>query len=149
VNKVEFTSFQEHIEHQFDAFCKTVLKFKARDIYKAIARLAAHEIEFSGLTESQFNGLFHEDEYFTTAHRFKVLDFDIAVQDELMAEALAALPEDRRRIVLLYYFLGMNDREIGELLNLIRETVQYRRTSSLKQLKQFLEGNDYGKEQES
>jgi len=147
VNKVEFTSFQEHIEHQFDAFCKTALKFKACDIYKAIARLAMHEIEFSGLTESQFNSLSHEDEYFTTAHQFKVLDFDIAIQDELMAEALAALPEDRRRIVLLYYFLGMNDRKIGELLNLIRETVQYRRTSSLKQLKQFLEGKSYDEDE--
>jgi len=62
-----------------------------------------------------------------------------------MAEALAALPEDKRRIVLLYYFLGMNDREISEMLNIVRETVQYRRTSALKQLKQFLEGKDYGK----
>jgi len=147
VNKVEFTSFQEHIEHQFDAFCKIVLKYKARDIHKAIAKLAAREVEFSAMSEAQSNILSHDDEYFTTAHQFKVLDFDVTVQDELMAEAISTLPEDRRRIVLLYYFLGMNDREIGELLNLIRETVQYRRTSSLKQLKQFLEGKDYGKDE--
>jgi len=145
VNKVEFTSFQEHIEHQFDAFCKIVLKRKARDIYQKRARLAAREIEFSGMTEAQFESLSCMDEYFTDSQQFKVLNFDITVQDELMAEALAALPEDKRRIVLLYYFLGMNDREISEMLNIVRETVQYRRTSALKQLKQFLEGKDYGK----
>ncbi len=140
---MEFTSFEEHIRHQFDAFCKKVLKFKARDIYRQYARQAAQEISFSEVPDTQLS---HVDEYFADAYQFKALDFDIAVKDELMAEALSMLPEERRRIILLYYFLGMNDREIAEALNLIRETVQHRRTSSLKQLKQYLEGKDYGKE---
>ena len=90
------------------------------------------------MAESQLNSLSHDDKYH--AQQFNVLNFEIDVQDELIAEALAALSEDRRRIILLYYFLGMNDREIGEVLHLIRETVQYRRTSSLKQLKEIMEG---------
>jgi RNA polymerase sigma factor (sigma-70 family) len=140
---MEFTSFQERIERQFDAFCKAVIQNKARSIHQAISKQAAREIEFSAMAELQLNSLSHEDEYFS--QQFKVLDFEINVQDELMAEALATLSEDRRRIILLYYFLGMNDREIGEILHLIRETVQYRRTSSLKQLKQILEGKGHEK----
>jgi len=71
------------------------LKYKARDIHKAIAKLAAREVEFSAMSEAQSNILSHDDEYFTTAHQFKVLDFDVTVQDELMAEAISTLPEDR------------------------------------------------------
>ncbi len=135
---MEFTSFQERIERQFDAFSKTVMRNKARDIFQKLTRQAARETEFSAMGEAQFNSLSHNDKYHV--QQFSVLDFEIDVQDELMAEALAALSEDKQRIILLYYFLGMNDREIGEVLHLIRETVQYRRTSSLKQLKEILEG---------
>ncbi len=138
---MEFTSLQERIERQFDAFSKTVLRNKTRDIFHAIARQAARETEFSAMAEAQLNRLSHDDKYH--AQQFNVLDFEIDVQDELMAEALATLSEDKRRIILLYYFLGMNDREIGEVLHLIRETVQYRRTSSLKQLKLILEGKGH------
>jgi hypothetical protein len=34
----------------------------------------------------------------------------------------------------------LSDREIGEKLNMLRATVQYQRTSTLKQLKNFMEG---------
>ncbi|MBD5097556.1 MAG: sigma-70 family RNA polymerase sigma factor, partial [Lachnospiraceae bacterium] len=40
----------------------------------------------------------------------------------------------------LYYFLGMSDPEIAAHLNLVRRTVAYRRTSSLQELKKFMEG---------
>ena len=52
-----------------------------------------------------------------------------------------SLPQDRLEIVLLYYFLGMSDTEIAAHLNLVRRTVAYRRTSSLQELKKFMEIN--------
>ena len=56
-------------------------------------------------------------------------------------EAIRALPEERRKIVLLYYFEGLTDIEIAKQLNISRSTVQYRRTSSFEQLKKYLEEN--------
>ncbi|MEF2715126.1 MAG: sigma factor-like helix-turn-helix DNA-binding protein, partial [Bacteroides uniformis] len=44
-------------------------------------------------------------------------------KNELLAEALNALPERKRDIILLSYFLDMSDAEIGELLNVVRTTV--------------------------
>ena len=41
--------------------------------------------------------------------------------------------------ILLYYFFGMTDVEIAELLKVPRSTVQYRRTSSFELLKRYLE----------
>jgi hypothetical protein len=85
---VEFTAFQEHKRHSFDAFCKKVLKYKARDIYRERAKQAQREINFSEIPDAELAELSCKDEYFTNAHQFKVLDFDISIQDELIAEAL-------------------------------------------------------------
>lgn len=63
------------------------------------------------------------------------------ITPKLLLEAIRALPEERRKIVLLYYFEGLTDIEIGKQLNISRSTVQYRRTSSFEQLKKYLEEN--------
>jgi RNA polymerase sigma factor (sigma-70 family) len=137
---MEFTSEREEsIRHCFDAFCKKTVKFKARNLYHERSRRREREIGFADLSERVLDSLFYEDD-FSIGQQYRVLDFDIDVKDDIIVGALDALPEDRRRIVLLSYFIGMNDREIGELLNILRKTVQYRRTSRLKQLKEYLEG---------
>jgi len=82
------------------------------------------------------------DEYFAQDHFFNVLGKNVVVKGDELAEALSSLPEQRRDILLLSYFLDMSDKEIGEKLNLVRRTVQYQRASSLKQLKQILEGGN-------
>jgi RNA polymerase sigma factor (sigma-70 family) len=140
VNKVEFTSQdKERIRHQFDAFCTTTLKYAARTIYKQRNRLAEREVSLSELPENGANLFSAMDDYITDAQRFSILGYDLAIKNELLAEAVRLLPEARRDILLLYYFLGMNDREIGETLGLIRGTVQYQRTSALKLLRKILE----------
>ena len=60
-------------------------------------------------------------------------------ENEKLADALSALPDSKRDIVLLAYFLDMTDQEIADKLNLVRSTVQYRRASSLKEMKQRME----------
>lgn len=83
------------------------------------------------------------DEYSSDYSRFKVLEYDIAVKDELLAEALQELPERKRDIILLSYFLDYNDVEIAELLNLVRRTVNDQRNKALKDLKNRMEGNKH------
>ena len=138
---MEFTSRdKERIRHQFDAFCKEVLRCEARTIYRQMARLADHEISLTEFLEDGVNLFASEDEYSFDRQQFSVLGFDIAIKNDLLAEALRLLPEQRRDIILLYYFLGLNDREIGELLNILHRTISYKRTSSLKKLRKIMEG---------
>ena len=47
--------------------------------------------------------------------------------------------EEMNFIIMLYYFEGMTDVEIGKLFNTSRSTIQYRRTSSFEILKKYLE----------
>jgi DNA-directed RNA polymerase specialized sigma24 family protein len=53
------------------------------------------------------------------------------------------LSERKRDIILLSYFFELSDREIGDKLNMLRNTVQYQRTSTLRQLNKFMEGDTY------
>ena len=52
---------------------------------------------------------------------------------------MRTLPEEKRVTVLLDYFFNKSDVEISKQLDIPRSTVQYRRTSSFKWLKRFLE----------
>lgn len=95
---------------------------------------------FSDLSESELAQLFTTDEYKSDYFRFQVSGFDVLVKNELLAEALNALPERKRDIILLSYFLDMSDAEIAELLNVVRTTVFRHRKSALAKIKQYLEG---------
>jgi len=126
--------------HIFDSFCKKILRNELRDYYDEVNRLGQKEAAFSELSAHELNQLFTTDDYFAAEHIFNVQGQDIVVIGDSIAEALKSLPERKRDIILLSYFLEMTDREIGEKLNLIRATVQYQRKITLRELKQFFEG---------
>ena len=63
------------------------------------------------------------------------------ITPKLLLEAIRTLPEEKRTAILLYYFEGMTDVEIGKMFNTSRSTIQYRRTSSFELLKKYLEGH--------
>jgi len=126
-------------QHAFDAFCKKVLRNEVRDYYDEVKRLRDKEVSFSELSEQELEQLSTTDEYFSSEQIFNVLGSNVIVSDENIAEALNVLPTRKRDIILLSYFLELSDGEIGEKLNLIRSTVQYQRTSTLRELKKLLE----------
>jgi len=123
----------------FDCFCKKVLKNEARDSYDEVKRQRSKEVSFSELSEQELAQLSTTDEYFAKEQTFSVLDRDIIVCNESIAEALKNLPEHKRDIILLSYFLDLSDGEIGKKLNLIRSTVQYQRASALRELRKIME----------
>ena len=128
-------SHEQDKRHAFDSFCKKILKHEARDYYDELKRQRDKEVSFSDLSSKEINQLYTEDKYFVTEQIFNVLGFDIIVTDGVIAEALQGLPERKRDIILLSYFLELSYREIGDKLNMLRSTVQYQRTSILQQLK--------------
>ena len=132
-------SYELDKQHAFDAFCKKVLRNDVRNNYDEMKRLRDKEVSFSELSETELEQLSTTEKYFATEQTFSVLGNDVIVNDESIAEALRSLPERKRDIILLSYFLELSDGEIGKKLNLIRSTVQYQRTSTLRELKKILE----------
>ena len=126
------SSDKERIQHQYDALAKKTLVGEAKSHRRTLAKRAAREVPFSDLSESELAQLFTTDEYKSDYFRFQVSGFDVLVKNELLAEALNALPERKRDIILLSYFLDMSDAEgIAELLNVVRTTVFRHRKSAL------------------
>lgn len=123
----------------FDLYCKKIMRNEARDFYREQDKLRTQETLFSELTEQEKTQLYACDTYFNTEHFFKVLNFDISVKGEWVYQALSLLSEPYRNILLLSYFVGMTDKQIGEKLSLLRATVQYRRISALKKLRACFE----------
>ena len=105
---------QQHIAHQFDSYCKQILKYFARD-YAAKEKRIEQERNLHEQSENDLAGLFVTDRYFEDAYHFCVLDYDISITDEALAEALRSLPADRRDIILLSFYLDMPDRESGAI----------------------------------
>ena len=129
---------QQHIAYQFDSYCKKILKYHARD-YTAKQRRVEQERNHCEFSE-ELAELEVVDRYFEDTYHFCVLDYDISITGEALAEALKALPADRRDIILLSFYLDMPDREIAERMNLVRRTVAYRRDAALQKLRKILEG---------
>lgn len=80
------------------------------------------------------------DEYIVESEVFRVLDYDVEVKDELIGEALKYLPEKKRNVILLSFFMDMTDTEIAKHMNLVRSTIHHHRVSSLQALKKIMEG---------
>ena len=135
-------SHKEHIQHSFDAFCKKVLQNEARDYQDALARKRNREVYFSELPIEALEQFSVRDAYFADSRTFEVIGHSVCIDDETLAEAISALPVDRRDIILLSYFLDMSDAEIANVLNMVRRSVAYRRTSTLKLLKNLMGGKN-------
>ena len=126
----------------FQKFCKSVLHNEACNAHEEIRRRRVREVTFSNLALHEERQLYTVDKYFQDEEAepsYQMAGKEIT--PKLLLEAIRALPEERRKIILLYYFEGLTDIEIGKQLNISRSTVQYRRTSSFEQLKKYLEEN--------
>jgi len=143
VNQTKPNQYEEHVKHSFDSFCKKVLRNEARDSYDEMERHRRCEISFEELSAQDLLKLSVTDEYFKGDYSFRVQGQDIVVSDAVLAEALCQLSADKREIILLSFFLEMTDKAIGDKLCIVRSTVQYKRKSSLRELKIIMEGKGY------
>lgn len=133
----------------FNGFCKKALKYEALNAQRDVRHHQLHEVTFSSLSLQEEEQLYTTDRYFAgeEADDKSFCIGRMEITPKLLADAIHALPEEKRNAVLLYYFFDMSDAEIAKLLNLSRSTVQYRRTSSFELLKSYLEGRAYDNEQ--
>ena len=135
---------QWQIRCAFNGFCKLALRREAMNAHRDTKQRQLREVTFSDLSPEEENQLFVCDEYLGADEEeqfFVVGGKEITAK--LLAEALHSLPEEKREVVLLYYFFDMSEREIAKFCNIPRTTVQTRRTSSMKLLKRYLEERAY------
>ena len=87
------------------------------------------------LTQQELDKLSTVDHYPSDSYVFSSHGYDLRIDNELVAEAFASLPEQEQSILILHCVLDMADGEIGSLMGMSRSAVQRHRTSTLKQLR--------------
>lgn len=138
------TDKEDKTVRQFVLFCRTALMYEKKNYYNERKHRAERETHIEMLTPRQSGML---EKIFDTYHAdyFSVMGYDIGIIDGDLAQALRELPDRHLQIALLYYFVGLNDREIGEIFGTVRSTVCAQRNSSIKTLRLLMEEMRHGK----
>lgn len=124
--------------HQFDAFCKTVLRHEAISYFRELNRQRERAIQFSALSPHEMNELYTVDEYPSDKFAFSAFGHVLHIESELVADAFAGLPNREQQILILHCVLELSDREVGGFVGLSRSAVQRHRTKTLNELQRNL-----------
>jgi len=134
--------YKEHIEYTFAAFCKVVLRNAAITAYRDFGRKQKREVSLDYLlSETPFEP-FTTDNYFERYDKptvFVVNEQEIVVAGKRLANALCSLSEQRRTVLLMYFFLRYTDEKIGREYGRSRSTVNYWKLAALRQLRKAWE----------
>lgn len=120
---------------QFDRYCKLVLYHEALDYLREMQRRREREISLDAVPPAEWDKLSMVEQYPSDSFIFSSHGYDLHINNELVAEAFASLPEQEQSILILHCVLEMADGEIGNLIGMSRSAVQRHRTSTLKELR--------------
>jgi len=136
---VTISNYEKTIEHQFDSFCKTVMRNFARDIYDENKRRNERLISLEALTIAELSQLSIFDDYDSNYIIMASYNYDIRIEDVLIAQAIGKLTKRKQDIILLSFFLSMTNADIATLMDLAESTVHYHKSNALKELKELME----------
>ena len=138
-------AYEKRVQNQFGGFCIRVLKNEAYRIHNERKKQLDLEQSMVSLSADQLCEISSNDEYFRNEHIFEVYGMQVVVSGDSLAKILAELPEKRRNIILLYYFLGMRDWEIADRMHVVRQAVSKSRGKILQELRRRIEaeGGDF------
>lgn len=126
------------VRRKFCKYCIKVMEDEALYYLRQLEKQQEHEVCFSDLTAEQQNQLSAYDDLLEINY-FQVMDKDVPVRDEDISDALKKLPERKRMIILMAFFLDMTEQEIADYYHLVQSTVHYHKAESLRMLKGILE----------
>lgn len=127
-------SYKRKIQIQFQAYCYKILRGEAVDYYRYVNYLQKHEKSIENLSSEESDELYVSDD-----HLFKVLEYDIGIKSDLLAEVLHLLSQKKRDVILLSFFLGMSDTEIARIMCVVNSTIYEHKKKALKLMKSELE----------
>ena len=122
---------------QFVKLCRIALKYEKVNYYSERKRMAERESHIEMFSEKQLEMI---DKVFDTYHAdyFQIMGYEIGIVDGDLAQALREMPDRQMQIVLMYYVVGLNDREIGEIFGMVRTTVCARRNSAVRKMRRMM-----------
>ena len=126
---------------KFDACVKKALIQELKYRKRSMKNQRDRFVNFSELSCLEKQHLCVEDTYSVECFQKTVETklFDAVICNELLYEALQLLTPSNREILLLKYWGGMTDLEIGRTISMSQQMVNYNKNKSLKLLKTIIE----------
>ena len=130
---------EKGIMQVFDLYCKTVLRNKARNLHKELARKEQTEVPIDDLSPGTKQSMQCGDRYdFSVIVPLGLHGETMQLSDPDLAAAIFRLLPRFRDVLYLSYFMEYTDKEIGELIDESTSTVTARRIRTIKKLKELL-----------
>ena len=129
---------KQAVVKMFCAYCRRVLRNARTDIMREEARRSRRETLFSDMRADELDRLAASPDLIDREFAFEAAGREVAVVGDALAEAIGALPECERDVILLYYFADWTDRRIADEYGCPRSTVQFRRAKALRALRDML-----------
>ena len=123
---------------QFDRYCKLVLYHEAIDYLREMKCRRDREVSLDAVSPADWDKLSTVDRYSCDSFTFSSHGYDLHIDNELVAEAFATLPQMEQSILILHCTLDLADVEIGNLVGMSRSAVQRHRTNALQELREAL-----------
>jgi RNA polymerase sigma factor (sigma-70 family) len=137
-------SYERETEMEYDTLMKTALGNELKDFFKTTNRRLNKEAPFSDFDDGQIESFATSDGAFDFVDsEFQVLQYAVVVQDALLYDALSELDKLQRDVILLFYWLEMNDREIADETGVNRRKINRIRQTTHAKLKEILKGKGY------
>lgn len=138
-------AYRKYNEDTFDSYVFKSVNHAIGHELKRKNKCGQYETPLSSLPDYQLGLLAFEDtELFKQTespeqlHNFLTVGKVSEINDSQLAKALLLLGMKDRAIILLYFYHGMTDGEIGQALHMGRSTIQKRRTTALDKLKEIM-----------
>ncbi len=127
----------------FDAFLTKTIIYSSNNFFKKNAK--TNSIELNVLDDENFfsdsiNGMSQEDHLFENP-----ADFTLSVENSKLSKALKYLSEQERFVIIMIFYCGLSLDDISIILSINYKSVSRIKLRALKKLKNFMGGNDYGK----
>ena len=117
---------EKGIMQAFDAYCKTVLRNKARNLHKELTKQNHFEIPIEDLPPEMEQSMQYWDKYdFSQAVPLGLPEQEMRISDPVLAAAIFQFLPRFRDVLYLAYFMQYSDKEISEQLHLSFNTVRY------------------------
>ena len=125
--------------YQFIGYCKTCLRYEKADYMKVQQIAFGKEIpvDFMG-----YLGTYSED--VEIENMLKVMNFEIAIKNDLFYECLIKLKKREVDVLYLSICEEMSDAEISSELHIPRSTVQYLKVKTKEKVRKMMGAKDNG-----
>lgn len=137
------TRFEKFNEVIFESYCKKSVSNAIKKERQKKAARGQLEQSFSALTDAVLYALSVENDESSKTEEpcqvFHVQGMNFPIYNQKLRNALSRLMPKDREIVLLYFFEGLKDTKVAQLVHISRPTVSRRRKVAMKRLRELME----------